>query len=222
MLVSRQDLPGARASTRLGLRVRVAQESEHKPGAAPGELPGTATAPAVAEELRRSLRPAAKKERPQPLQRRHADSESRQTPADPAARERFSVAAVISAGRLWLEDLQQDALAREQVQLMVAIGRALDHPTVDTAKPMVTQFDWPLSSNPQLDMGPAEARAALAGFLRRQLAEHGLREVMCCGESAEQRLQGCEMPVPMHRLPETRALLEAPLQKRDLWRALSR
>jgi hypothetical protein len=206
--VSRRNLPGARVSRRLGLRAP-------QPPAPPAAAAPVASARAA---LRESLA------RPQPG--RHATGpatpEAPPAEASPAAStgERFSIAAVISGGRLWVEDLGSEALAVEQLQLMAAIGRALSHPQCDAEAPRVAQFDWPLHDNPQLDLGPAEARAALESFLRRQIGEHGCASVMCCGEAVAARLGAAALPVPVHRLPDSRSLLRDPARKRELWTRL--
>lgn len=212
--VARKALPGARPSKRLGLRAGLN-------AAAPGS--GVSDARAA---LRASLdQPAASTQRS--AQRESAAvSGSPQPPAAgpatvPAGAEQFSIATVISGGRLWIEDLGGEALARERVQLMVAMGRALDHPDVDGEQPRVGQFDWPLSNNPQLNLGAGEASAALHSFLGRQLADHGCTAVMCCGDAAAARVSGARFTVPVHRLPDTQTLLSNPQRKRELWRTFN-
>ena len=210
-VVSRYDLPGARPTRRLGLR----------PGSAsrPVAAPAADSAAAVRRQLRDGPRDTPRDGGgPAPA------ASPATTPVPPAAGAaaavRFSLTAVITGARLWLEDLAGEALAREQVQLMTAIGRALDHPQVDRSPARVAQFDWPLLDNPQLDLGAEEARAALVSFICRQVEDQACRAVVCCGDAARERLQGADLPVPLLQLPGSRELLDAPQRKRELWQTL--
>jgi hypothetical protein len=205
--VSRCALPGAAPTRRLVLK-RV----ERAPA------PGPATDPRSA--LRASLAPMPSATEVPPHSAADAESATATDHAAPGLEERFSMAAVISGGRLWIEDLGTEALSMEQVQLMVAVGRALSHPQCDRSAPKVAQFDWPLHDNPQLDLGPGEARAALHSFLLRQLQEQGCEALMCVGPQAAARIAGVDFPVPVQRLPASRALLEDPAGKRRLWSQL--
>jgi hypothetical protein len=211
--VARRQLPGAAVVTHLALRGTAREQTA---GGALAALQAPAAArhrAAVPESLRDSL--------PREVtQRRQAPQPAGEPPATAAPGPRFSVAAIVCAGRLWIEDLEGDALAREQLALVAAIGRALIHPRRDAEPPRVAQFDWPLSDNPQLDLGAAEAAAALHGFVSRHVAEHGLSSLMCLGERACERLGQHAPPVPLQRLPSTRELLAAPARKRDLWQQL--
>lgn len=133
---------------------------------------------------------------------------------------RFRLAVIVCARRLWLEDLGNGALATEQLQLVAAIARALEHGAGETAEPVVTQFDWPLHGNRQLDLGAGEAAVALSSFLERRLDEQSCVELMCLGQAAAERVAPLALSCPVRRLPATRALLSVPLRKRELWREL--
>jgi hypothetical protein len=126
-----------------------------------------------------------------------------------------------AAGRLWVEDLAGVALAREQVDLVAAIAAALQHPQPVSGRPRLVQFDWPMHSNRQLDLGPEEARASLLSFTQRQLQELECRAIVCLGDAASRRLASLELAIPIVNLPGTRELLEDPWRKRDAWLALS-
>lgn len=121
---------------------------------------------------------------------------------------------------MWLEDLGDEALATEQLQLVVAIARALEHGAGEAAEPAVTQFDWPLHDNRQLDLGADEAAAALSSFLGRRLHERACVELMCLGQAAAERVAPLALSCPVRHLPATKALLRDPLRKRELWREL--
>ncbi|MFT7288759.1 MAG: hypothetical protein ACI87W_002882, partial [Halieaceae bacterium] len=131
---------------------------------------------------------------------------------------RFRLAVVLVAGRLWLEDLGDEALARDQVQLIAALGRALEHPNISDAPPRVTQFEWPLHNNPQLDRGSEEATASLQSFLLRQIDDQPCEELMCLGARASTLLEHVELPCASRQLPASRDMLQNPDLKRQLWR----
>jgi hypothetical protein len=218
VVVSRFDLPGARPSRRLGLR-RADESIPYEEAPLSTARAGTPAGSDVRAELRRSLSKPATTGVASGAATRVSRSDSRVSPRVDRG-DQFSLAAVISGGRLWLEDLSGEALALEQVQLMTAIGRALDHPQVDSQSPRVAQFDWPVLSNPQFDLGPDEAAAALRSFVLRQIEDFACSAVICCGESVHGRVAGAEFPVPVLHLPAMRGLLESPLQKRELWQQL--
>lgn len=211
LYVARKPLPGARPSRYLGLR------RDAESAATPGDsAPARVRLPAG---LRESLGTGA------PVSRTVATPPpamaSPSAPDDAAAPgERFSVAAVICARRLCIEDLGGEPLAMEQVQLIAAIGKALDHPDCGTDKPQVVQFDWPLYDNPQLDLGEDEARAALGSFIARQLEEQGCKALLCFGDRVRARLGEASFAVPVVHCPETRSLLADPVLKRGLWQQL--
>ena len=201
-LVSRAPLPGAAPSRKLALR-------ERGPSQGAPQVPPKAPAPGdTAPQPPRVLRDAA---RPAPGARGETAG---------ARATRFRLAVIVCARRLWLEELGDQALATEQLQLVVAIARALEHGAGEAAEPAVTQFDWPLHGNRQLDRGADEAAAALSSFLERRLREQACVELMCLGQAAAARVAPLALSRPVRRLPATRALLSAPLRKRELWREL--
>ena len=232
-LVSRAPLPGAAPSRKLALRER---------SSFCGELSGEPCA-APRGALREAPRPELQRESQEKPQQPQQPRESRQSPApwdtappvalatarpapgeqgqtaDPRAT-RFRLAVIVCARRLWLEDLGDEALATEQLQLVVAIARALEHGAGEAAEPAVTQFDWPLHDNRQLDLGADEAAAALSSFLGRRLHERACVELMCLGQAAVERVAPLALSCPVRHLPATKALLRAPLRKRELWREL--
>ena len=137
-----------------------------------------------------------------------------------ASTERFRLAVLVCAGRLWIEELGDGAIAREQVDLVSAIGRALMHPK-ESAAARVGQFDWPMHQNGQLDLGADEAAASLQGYLGRQLDDHQCVAAFCLGQGAHARIKGLRLPCATVVLPSTRELLENPLRKRELWELLT-
>ena len=137
------------------------------------------------------------------------------TPRQQATVPRFSLAAIVAGDWLWLEELQGTPLATEQVQLVKAMAHALsevaDHADKAAsgqersgqarssgarpsgARPEVTQFDWPIHTNQQLDIGEEAARASIAGFIGRKLEQHQCRGLVLLGQS-------CKARVPMEQL----------------------
>lgn len=145
---------------------------------------------------------------------------------------RFSLAVIVAEGWLWLEELGEGVLAREQVQLMQAMGRALARiqggTKVDVSgsmqgrahgeRPEITQFNWPIHTNQQLDIGPDAARSSLAGFIQRKLDERACHGLVVLG-------QDCAARVPLEQLSDRRlcctasttSMLQDPLLKRRVW-----
>ena len=147
----------------------------------------------------------------------------RETPARSTGVPRFSLATIVAGKWLWVEDLAGMPLAREQVQLVQAMAGALQNiaggATVATSgsKPDIAQFDWPMHSNEQLDLGTEAAGAALSSFLRRRL-ELGDLGLVFLGEAAAQRVPSgqlsCDQVVLRHSSTE---LLVQPELKKQTW-----
>lgn len=138
------------------------------------------------------------------------------TPTLPAP---FTLAAVTLGGALWLEELPDAVLGRDQVALMRAICRALDWPMTEV---VVNQFAWPMHRNPQFDQGAEAARAALSAFVQRQLEAGQCARLVLLGESARDRLDGLSGEARVLAIPSTRDMLRQPLLKREAWHALRR
>lgn len=214
-LVARRSLPGAAPSQRLRLRAGPSAPVPAGSGGKANARPAAAAQGAVARTLRDSLAPR---------------QDAAVAPAAPAitgtpleagpSMERFRLAVIQTGARLWVEDLDDAVLAREQVDLVASIAAALAHPEVPSERPRVAQFDWPLHGNRQLDLGADEAAASLASFLNRQLDEHAGIELMCLGSAATARLRDLPLDCARRDLPSTRELLAEPLRKRELWAAL--
>ncbi len=177
--VSRGPLPGAAPSRRLCVQVRRTE---------------TVSPPAVAAspEKPRAVMPAL----PKPGRKNRKAAEQPATVpvvATPDAPASFSLAAVVAGGRLWLEELDQGTLAREQVKLIAAIAAALGwQGATDHA-----QFNWPMHNNRQLDLSHEAALAALSGFLERRAQQHPCTAVVMLGQAVQQRLEKLELPLPL-------------------------
>lgn len=152
--------------------------------------------------------------RPVPARQRAA--EPRTVPAASALAP-FTLAAVALGGCLWLEELPDGVLGRDQVQLMRAICRALGWP----ADPVgVNQFTWPMHRNPQFDQGAEAALAALSAFVQRQMNAGDCERLILLGQPARDRLGQLPPGTPVLATCATRDMLRDPLLKRDAWRDL--
>jgi hypothetical protein len=207
---SRRDLPGAAPSRRV--LMPAAFTAAPPPAAAPSAAsPEARTARGdTAGSLARSL--DAPKSRPAP--RPEAPAPAAVTGGDAV---RFRLAAVVAGGALWLEELGDSPLAREQVALVHAMARACGWAV---EAPRVQQFAWPLHRNPQLDQGAAAAAAALQAFLARLVGEAGLGRILLLGSSARELAAQLTLPVPAASLPSTRSMLAGAAAKREAWLVL--
>ena len=95
---------------------------------------------------------------------------------------RFSLAAIFVGHVAWVEELDGNPLAREQVQLVHAMARAISG---EVQRPDVTQFDWPTHQNHQFDLGSEAALAGVAGFLQRQIDQRKCRALVLLGKHCE-------------------------------------
>lgn len=220
--VCHRSLPGARQPLRYRLNpesVTPAPQSRQSP--VPAAAGSGAAAAATRAALRESLSSEPAKAAPAaPETAQSGLTQAPPTPA-PAAGVRFRIAALTCGGRLWLEELGEEILAREQVQLVGAMSQALHYAGEQpSAAPQVQQFDWPMHNNPQLDSGPEEALHSLQGFLLRLLRERECTEVLCLGEDVAARIEGVGLPCPLRKLPATRSMLQDGSRKRAAWDVL--
>ena len=200
--VSRSQLPGAAATRRLAVipaRRENAVPVQHAVAVVRDRLPADAHTPVSA---------------PEP---------SGSAPLEGQKTIRFSLAAVIAGGLLWLEELGDLPLAREQVHLIAAMARALSLSAAHAAETAheVNQFDWPIHHNAQLDQGEGAARAAVAGFIGRKLEQHACRGMVLLGEGSPDRVDLGMLPeAACVRIPGTLAMLSDPRHKKRAWTAL--
>jgi hypothetical protein len=225
--VTRRALPAAAVTRKLALKSGAAAPVAHAAPTPPRAEKNSARPAPQAAALRESLREISPRGAAESAARPSARETLIQAPPETAPRPgetveavRFRLAALVCAERLWLEELGDEALAQEQLQLVAGIGYALMHPrSIDDAV-TVTEFQWPMHDNLQLDLGPEEARASLQGFLQRQLDDHACVELICLGDAAADLLKGMRLPCAQRRLPASREVLGNPAIKRDLWQAL--
>ncbi|MBE9538150.1 MAG: hypothetical protein IMF06_03660, partial [Proteobacteria bacterium] len=98
---------------------------------------------------------------------------------------RFSIVAVIAGGFLWLEELSATSVSRDQVHLIRAIVKAL---ALNDGELDVSQFDWPIHSNTQLDLGEDAARTCLGSFVQRKADGGKCRGMILMGSGCREKL----------------------------------
>jgi len=155
-----------------------------------------------------------------------------ESPPRGAAVPRFSLTAIIAGDWLWLEELAGMPLTTEQVQLVQSMALALvrqREPRAATGTaaarsravpPAVAQFDWPIHTNRQLDLGAAAARASVAGFVGRRLEQHGCHGLVLLGRSCALRLPLEELKILTVSTASSAEILAQPALKRTVWRDL--
>lgn len=212
--VSRRQMPGAALTRRLAVRrlpvspaVPVARsffetgpEKERAPGlAAISGIEASPSAPAP----RRAAAPQA-----EPL--------------------RFSLATVLAGNWLWLEEVNEGALAAEQLQLIQAMAWALssaggapEGERTPPSRPEVQYFNWPLNNSRQLDQGEDAARSGVAGFIRRRLELRECQGLVMLGEACATRvpleLVDCARVVSV---TSTASMLADSMLKKQVWQEL--
>ena len=217
--VSRGQLPGAAVTRRLAI------------------VPARSAAQPVVEQSRESASPGRRSQTPAIEMPRveTAAAAPVATAVEPRpARDkqalRFSLAAVTCGGWLWLEELDGEPFSPRQLQLVQSMAEALARlegiseagrgPAADTG-PLLTQFDWPMHNNLQLDLGEEAARSSVAAFIQRKLEQGECSGLILLG-------QGCEARVPLDQLDcarlvrtlSTARMLREPLLKRQAWQDL--
>ena len=216
--VSRRQLPGAAETRRLAL-LRAVPAPQAPVAAAPPADAGPMRRPAAPVEIPRL---AGGKPAPAP-----AAAAVRPAPGEPAPR--FSIAAISCGGWLWLEELYSP-LSPQQSQLVQAMAEALlmvyGNDSADPgdrvlARAAVSQFDWPMHSNQQLDQGVQAARAGLAAFIQRKLELADCKGLVLLGRACEERVPLEQLACPrIARTASTADILRDPLLKRQVWRDL--
>lgn len=219
--ISRSQLPGAALTHRLAI-VR------GQPLAPPATPPGQGTGAGVD-----SKRPSASKPE---LPRIEIGQPSpgpavAVTPVTSARAESvpaFSLAAVLTGDLLWLEELRGSPMSMEQLKLIQAMAYALgtldsptDGPGPDLLVPEVSQFNWPLHTNQQLDLGPEAARSGVAGFIRRKLEQQDCRCLVLLGAACGSRVPLAELDCPrVAQTVSSAEMLGNPLLKKQAWNDL--
>lgn len=225
--ISRRQLPGASVTHRLTIvptrqspMITVGLEALSLEEVAPQAPPQSASR--IRPDI--SLSPRAATETPAPAA---ADAPG----AEPVPR--FSLCTMVAGDWLWLQDLGDLPLTAEQVQLVQAMANALRRASADrdanserpgatgaASKPDVAQFDWPMHTNRQLDLGEEAARASVAAFVSRRLEQHGCRGVVLLGQSTAGRVSVSEIAVCAVQTASSSDILARPTLKPQVWRDL--
>ncbi len=147
---------------------------------------------------------------------------------------RFSLVAISCGGWLWLEELESAPLAPQQLQLVQAMAEALGtvasqgagHEDNDSGgrrpvRAVSTQFDWPMHTNQQLDLGEEAARESVTAFIRRKLEQPGCNGLVLLGRKCEARVPLAQLACSrLARTASSAEMLRSPLLKKQAWRDL--
>lgn len=127
----------------------------------------------------------------------------------------FSIAAVSIGGWLWLEELPQRVVSRDQVHLMRAMVRALG---LEEGELTVSQFDWPIHNNAQLDLTEEAACAALGGFVYNKIEKGHSKGLVILGATTAKKLNVSQLGIKRCVTTlSTAAMLTTPELKKQTW-----
>ena len=124
---------------------------------------------------------------------------------------------IVSAGPwLWLEQLQDALIRREQLQLVQGMARAITEGDLAMSH---LQFSWPLAEHAHLPQHADAAKDSVSGQLRRLARERQARGYIFMGAACRQWVH---VPPALACLdiPSTLDMLTEPALKRDAWQVL--
>lgn len=124
---------------------------------------------------------------------------------------------IVSAGAwLWLEQLEDALIRREQLQLVQGMAQAVTEGDLEMSH---LQFGWPLAEHAHLPRHADAARDSVSGQLRRLARERQARGYIFMGSACREWVH---VPPALACLdiPSTLAMLTEPALKRDAWRVL--
>ena len=127
----------------------------------------------------------------------------------------FSIAAISVGGWLWLEHLPHKVVLRDQIHLIRAMVRALG---LEAGEPTVSQFDWPIHNNAQLDLTEEAACAALGGFVYSKVDRGRCKGLVVLGTDTLKKLNVSQLDIK-HCVTtvNTAAMLATPELKKQAW-----
>ena len=135
------------------------------------------------------------------------------TTSAPETTTSLSLLMVVSDDVLWVEQLEDQLLRREQLRLIAAMARAIRGAEVRCTH---QQFDWPPTGQ-ELRAGPQHnLKEMLSGYLHRLTSDHAIGHIIHLGPCAV--LPESEMPVT--QMPSSLDLLRDAAQKPKAWEAL--
>jgi hypothetical protein len=205
--VSRSQLPGAAVTRRLLVsRAQVAS------GAA---VAAQLKAPPSMPKMDNIIKSAAALSNSQRKQAEPASSDAATNTTAPISIAPFSVAAISVGGWLWLEELPQQVLSRDQVHLVRAMVRALGF---EEGELIVNQFDWPIHNNAQLDLTEEAACAALGGFVYSKVEKQRCKGLVVLGAATAKKINVSQLGIK-HCVTTlaTAAMLVKPELKKQAW-----
>ena len=126
--------------------------------------------------------------------------------------ERLSLLIVVTQDVLWIEQLDDHLLRKEQLHLVTAMARAIRGSTVNCEH---QQFDWPPAGGFKLSQKDG-LEDMLSGFLQRLIADHQSQVMIQLG-SVEVLPS---LPFPWRQIPSSLTMLQEPATKRDAWEVL--
>lgn len=206
--VSRSQLPGAAPSRRLLVsrahevpQAPAAESLKQSPVAMPKIDRVARPAPANSNTTRKEAAPAAP----------HVLTTATTSPSISP----FSIAAVSLGGWLWLEELPHRVVSRDQVHLVRGMVRAL---CLEEGELAVSQFDWPIHNNAQLDLTPEAAHAALGGFVYSKVEKQRCKGLVVLGADTLNKLNISQLGIK-HCVTtlSTTAMLATPVLKKQAW-----
>ena len=124
---------------------------------------------------------------------------------------------IVEAGSwLWLEQIEDNLIRREQLQLVEGMARAITEGAVNLKH---HQFDWPLAEHAHLSKDAESAKQSVAGQLRRLARERQALGMILMGPTCSEWVN---VPPALTQLniPSTLSMLEKPLLKREAWQVL--
>ena len=122
----------------------------------------------------------------------------------------FSELVACAGGWIWLEHLADRLVRKEQLELIQAMGRAMDH---GAPKMVYQQFDWPLIDHPQVPRDLETSKQSLSGLIARLGRGGGKRGILLLGEEVEQYI----VKPGVAKLPSTLAMLDNAELKKAAW-----
>ena len=221
--VSRTQLSGAAATRRLAIVANPSHARTEKTNESP-----VSDNVRVMLEARNALSRSAAPDK-QTQKQTLAPKQGRQ---QAASAPRFSLATVVAGNWLWLEALAELPFTTEQVWLVRAMAQALElsarkdeasaagdvRPAL--SKPQVSQFDWPIHTNQQLELGEEAAQAGVAGYIGRKLQQYSCRGLVLLGQSSEKWVPREQLEIPCVITSSSAQILARPSLKQQVWRDL--
>ena len=212
-LMSRYDPVGAKPANRLAVPVVDTGREGRDHGAAPvGNTISRGEGEMQGDQLRALLRNDRGVTHSPANDGRDADRSGSPAVTPNRFEQRLSLLIVVTADVLWIEQLEDHLLRREQLHLIAAMGRAIRGPSVNCEH---QQFDWPPDS--ALKLAQADGlQEMLSGLLQRMATDHQSQLVIQLGSIDV--LPASDLAV--HCIPSSLAMLQDPSTKRTAWSIL--